>query len=74
MAETENQVEQHLAGHLNRLPAQDSVSRAIVDQMKTDEVGHAQTAVRHGGVALPGPVRWAMRAAAKVMTTTAYRV
>jgi ubiquinone biosynthesis monooxygenase Coq7 len=74
MAETEHQVEEHLRSHLDRLPAADHVSRAIVDQMKTDEIGHAYTAREHGGVALPLPVRLAMRVAAKVMTTTAYRI
>jgi ubiquinone biosynthesis monooxygenase Coq7 len=71
MAETERQVEQHLAGHLERLPAQDARSRAIVAVMKDDEVAHAETALRMGGVGLPRPVRDLMRAAAKVMTGTA---
>jgi ubiquinone biosynthesis monooxygenase Coq7 len=74
MAETEDQVEQHLMSHLDRLPPQDRVSRAIVDQMKNDEAGHARSAREHGGMELPLPVRLAMKAAAKVMTTTAYRI
>jgi ubiquinone biosynthesis monooxygenase Coq7 len=74
MAETERQVEQHLAGHLTKLPEHDSASRAIVRQMKDDEAAHAAAAQRSGGIPLPAPVRWAMRAAAKVMTTTAHRV
>jgi ubiquinone biosynthesis monooxygenase Coq7 len=74
MAETERQVEQHLAGHLEKLPEQDSASRAIVRQMKDDEAAHAVAAERSGGLALPAPIRWAMRAAAKVMTTTAHHV
>lgn len=74
MAETERQVERHLAGHLERLPAQDSASRAIVRQMKDDEAAHAASAERSGGLPLPTPIRWAMRAAAKVMTTTAHHV
>jgi ubiquinone biosynthesis monooxygenase Coq7 len=74
MAETENQVERHLMSHLTLLPAQDVISRAIVDQMKTDEAAHAQTALANGGMSLPMPVRWTMTLAAKVMTTTAYRV
>jgi ubiquinone biosynthesis monooxygenase Coq7 len=72
VAETERQVEQHLAGHLDRLPADDLASRAIVQQMKIDEARHADEAMHSGGVALPAPVRWAMRAAARVMTTTAH--
>jgi ubiquinone biosynthesis monooxygenase Coq7 len=71
VAETERQVEQHLAGHLDRLPADDAASRAIVQQMKVDEARHAEEAMHSGGVTLPAPVRWAMRAAARVMTTTA---
>jgi len=74
MAETERQVERHLAGHLERLPEQDSKSRAIVRQMKEDEAAHAASAERSGGLPLPAPVRWAMRLAAKAMTTTAHRV
>jgi ubiquinone biosynthesis monooxygenase Coq7 len=74
LVETERQVEQHLDGHLERLPAADAASRAIVAQMKDDEAGHAMAAERAGAARLPAPVRWAMRAAAKVMTTTAHYV
>jgi ubiquinone biosynthesis monooxygenase Coq7 len=74
LVETERQVEQHLAGHLERLPPGDGRSRAIVAQMKEDEARHADDAQARGGAALPLPVRWAMRAAAKVMTVTAHRV
>lgn len=74
MAETEKQVEQHLESHLDRLPAADTTSRAIVEQMKIDEVAHGQTALDLGGVDLPWPVRSAMRMAARVMTTTAHRI
>lgn len=74
VVETERQVEQHLEGHLGRLPAQDQASRAIVEQMKVDEVKHADQAQRAGAVELPAPVRLAMRAAAKVMTTTAHYI
>lgn len=74
VVETERQVEQHLAGHLERLPAADQRSRAIVEQMKIDEAVHADNAEAAGAAALPLPVRWAMRAAAKVMTVTAHRI
>jgi ubiquinone biosynthesis monooxygenase Coq7 len=74
MAETEHQVEQHLQSHLERLPDADAASRAIVEQMKEDETLHAQTATEHGGAALPLPVRWAMRLAARVMTRTAHYI
>jgi len=72
MAETERQVEQHLQGHLERLPESDAASRAIVAQMKDDEVRHADAAAALGGAELPLPVRMAMRLAARVMTRTAH--
>jgi len=74
LAETERQVEAHLEGHLEHLPEADARSRAIVDQMKRDEAGHAETAVALGAADLPAPVRGAMRLASRVMTTTAYRI
>lgn len=74
LAETERQVEAHLDGHLQQLPEADARSRAVVEQMKTDEARHAQTAVDHGGVPLPPPVKWAMGLAANVMRKTASRV
>lgn len=74
MSETERQVEQHLAGHLSRLPVDDSRSRAIVEQMQDDEVRHAETAEHLGGRRPPLPVRLAMRAAARVMTGTAHYI
>ena len=74
VVETERQVEEHLASHLDRLPPQDGRSRAIVLQMKADEARHAEQAEQAGGLPLPTPVRWAMRAAAKVMTTTAHHI
>ncbi len=72
LAETERQVEGHLDGHLQRLPEQDAKSRAIVEQMKADEIRHAEMAIAHGGMELPLPVKLAMRLTAKVMTKTAY--
>lgn len=74
MAETERQVEAHLDGHLKSLPSEDVRSRRIVEQMKQDEIGHRLTAQDHGAVALPAPVRGAMRLMSKVMTTLAYRM
>ncbi|MCX2861399.1 2-polyprenyl-3-methyl-6-methoxy-1,4-benzoquinone monooxygenase [Paucibacter sp. PLA-PC-4] len=74
VVETERQVEQHLAGHLQRLPASDATSRAIVEQMKLDEARHAEEALAAGASELPAPVRRLMRLAAKVMTVTAHRI
>jgi ubiquinone biosynthesis monooxygenase Coq7 len=68
LVETERQVEKHIDGHIERLPEGDERSRAILEQMREDEIRHAET-----GRALPAPVRGAMRLVAKVMTETAYR-
>jgi ubiquinone biosynthesis monooxygenase Coq7 len=74
VVETERQVEQHLLGHLERLPANDHASRVIVAQMREDERRHGLAASDLGGVELPAPARLAMKLAARVMTTTAYYV
>jgi len=72
VSETERQVEGHLDEHLERLPEQDAASRAIVEQMRVDEIHHGRAARNAGGMELPGPVRGLMRATAKLMTGTAY--
>mgnify|MGYP000471729652 CR=1 FL=1 len=74
LAETEQQVGAHLASHLQRLPANDEKSRAIVTQMKIDEASHATMALSHGGVELPSPVKFTMKLGSKLMTRTAYWV
>lgn len=74
VSETERQVEAHLDSHLDRLPPQDEKSRAIVRQMRDDEIVHGQAAREMGGVDAPLPVRLAMQAMSKVMTTTAYYI
>lgn len=74
LAETERQVETHLLDHLGRLPQSDAKSRAILEQMKTDEIHHAETAIRLGAAELPMPIRQGMRFASKLMTRTAYWV
>lgn len=78
VVETERQVEAHLQGHLSdpdhSLPATDHDSRAIVEQMKQDEVAHADAALALGARELPAAIKLAMQAAAKVMTRTAYRI
>jgi len=74
VVETERQVEAHLQSHMDLLPAADNASRAIVAQMKADEIAHAQMAMKAGAVELPGPVKSVMQLAAKVMTTVAHRI
>ena len=74
VVETERQVEAHLQSHMDLLPAGDNASRAIVAQMKADEIAHAQMAQNAGAVELPGAVKALMQSAAKVMTTVAHRI
>lgn len=74
MAETEKQVERHLNDHLGRLPANDQRSRAILEQMKQDEIEHGQKAIDEGANNLPLPVKLAMTAMSKVMTTLAMKI
>lgn len=68
LAETERQVESHLHRHLERLPVDDQRSRAILEQMKRDEAGHAVAARREGAEELRPPIKLAMRLASKLMT------
>lgn len=72
VTETERQVEGHLGEHLEQLPAQDTRSRAIVEQMQRDEVAHGRAAQERGASELPGFIRFLMRRTSKVMTRTAY--
>jgi len=74
VVETERQVEEHLTGHVDRLPAGDTKSRAIVEQMRDDEARHGSIAEAAGGERLSYPARVAMRAAADVMRAVAYRI
>jgi len=72
VAETENQVCRHLESHLDSLPEDDERSKAILEQMREDELSHATTALEAGGAQLPLPVRLGMQASSKVMTGTVY--
>jgi ubiquinone biosynthesis monooxygenase Coq7 len=74
VVETEKQVEAHLASHLQALPPTDEKSRAIVEQMRVDEIEHGAAAQNLGASDLPAPVKALMRGMAKLMTTTAYHV
>ncbi len=74
LAETERQVEAHLAGHLDRLSPDDRRTRAVVEAIRADEARHRETALQLGAAPLPAPLGAAMRLAAKVMTTVSYRV
>lgn len=74
VAETEKQVEDHLESHLEKLPVEDDRSRAIVDQMRIDEIEHGQAAISAGGATLPELIQKLMQVMSKVMTTTAYKI
>jgi len=74
LAETEHQVVAHLESHLSKLPGGDLRSRAILEQMKIDELKHATTAIDHGAAELPPPVKKLMAAMSKVMTGSAYYI
>lgn len=74
LKETERQVEAHLQGHLDRLTPKDVRTRAVVEAMQRDEAQHARMAEALGARELPGLVRAAMRAVAKVMTRVSYRI
>jgi 3-demethoxyubiquinol 3-hydroxylase len=70
--ETERQVESHLRGHLDRLPAADKRSRSILEQMTHDEIQHGEKAAAWGATELPFPLRAAMRLTSRVMTGASY--
>ena len=72
--ETEQQVVEHLQGHLGRLPVDDERSRKIVTDMIADEARHAAAAERDGATELPAMVKALMRLSAKFMTTVSYRI
>lgn len=74
MAETEKQVEQHLNNHLRDLPLDDQASRAIVEQMKMDEIEHGQTARAEGAAELPLPIKLAMTGMSKIMINLAHKI
>lgn len=74
LAETERQVEEHLSGHLKRLPEHDSRTRVLVEAMRADEARHRDTALRLGATELPPPLKLAMRLASGLMTRVAYRI
>jgi ubiquinone biosynthesis monooxygenase Coq7 len=74
VAETEKQVQHHLESHLEKLPVEDQRSRAIVHQMRLDEIEHGQEAISAGAATLPKPIQNLMQTVSKVMTATAYKI
>jgi len=74
VAETEKQVVKHLDSHLQQIPENDKRTRAILEQMRTDEEHHGTTAINAGGANLPEPVKKIMGITSKIMTSIAYRI
>ncbi|VAX12731.1 2-polyprenyl-3-methyl-6-methoxy-1,4-benzoquinol hydroxylase, coq7 type [hydrothermal vent metagenome] len=74
VAETENQVVHHLDSHLQQIKLDDQKTRAILEQMKTDEGQHANMALEAGGTPLPGAIKNMMKLTSRVMTRTAWWV
>jgi 3-demethoxyubiquinol 3-hydroxylase len=72
LAETEKQVEAHLASHLDKLPESDQKTRKIIEQMQADEAKHAKEAIQHGAAPLPAPAKFLMNKVSKLMTTSTY--
>lgn len=72
LAETEKQVGEHLANHLEKLPQSDQKSRKIIEQIQLDEAKHASEAKQHGAAELPAPAKFLMRKVSKLMTTSSY--
>ena len=74
VAATEDQVCKHLDEHLDQLPAEDEKSRAILQQMRSDEEQHANSALAAGGLRFPAPIKFGMTLLSKVMTKSTYRI
>ncbi len=74
LAETERQVVEHLESHLELLPEEDKVSRAVVEQMAIDEAKHAEMAIENGAAELPALIKTGMKFTAKIMTTLSERI
>jgi ubiquinone biosynthesis monooxygenase Coq7 len=74
VAATEEQVCKHLRDHLEQLPLEDKKTRAILEQMLSDEEEHGATAIAAGGEDFPKPVKDVMTVMSKAMTKTTYRL
>lgn len=74
VAETEDQVCEHLEEHLDQLPENDAKSRAILEQMIADEKHHGDSAREAGGAELPTPIKQAMTVMSEVMKKTTYHI
>lgn len=74
VAETEVQVSVHLQKHLQKLPAQDQKTKAILEQMQEDEAHHAEVAKAFGAKELPSFIKKIMQRLSKLMTYSSYHI
>lgn len=74
VAETEDQVCEHLRDHMERLPPGDNKSKTVLSEMIVDEQAHGDSARQAGGAELPLPIRMGMRLMSQVMKKLAYRI
>lgn len=74
LEETEKQVESHLTSHLDKIPEHDNKSRAILEQMREDEIRHAHMAHDSGAADLPNSVKKVMGVTSKIMTNLSYKI
>lgn len=74
VAETEHQVSKHLAEHLAKISPKDLKSRAILEQMRSDELEHATKAEQAGARRLSLPIKFLMKFSAKILTLTASKI
>ncbi len=74
VVETERQVVKHLEEHLAKISEKDVKSRAVLEQMKQDELHHGTLAQEAGGAELPAPIKLVMSFVSKIMTQSSYRI
>ncbi|WP_280538757.1 2-polyprenyl-3-methyl-6-methoxy-1,4-benzoquinone monooxygenase [Chromohalobacter sp. 11-W] len=74
VAATEEQVGRHLDDHMHKLPQGDRRSRAVLEQMRTDEAHHERWALEAGGSRFPAPLKLGMRVMSQVMTRSVYKL
>lgn len=72
VAETERQVAAHLEQHLQKIPANDLKTKAILTQMHVDEAHHAEVAHTAGAAELPMLIKQVMAGVSKLLTHSSY--
>lgn len=74
LAETEQQVVQHLESQITMIPEQDLKSYKIIQQMREDEAQHRDEALNAGAASLPEGIKKLMQLTAKVMVKVSYYI